>query len=211
MAFVTPLELNRYTLSALCETLLGDDKDAVLSALYSARYVSSSHTCPSDSIRSTLRLSDTAQWNDLRGLFANDDLYKEVRDALPKNLDKTISPARWALLEPRLKMTLAFISAYQSGCAWLFADAADLQVLDAEVLDFYMKKLSGTVVCILYRRKVKQVGLFAEDWVVVAGKQVVGIGALEWFRRVELQASEILKPSGEDKPALNDELDEEER
>ena len=209
VALVTPLELNRYTLGAVCETLLGDDQNGVLSVLHSARYASCSHSCPTDSIRSMLRLPETAQWKDLRGLFANDALYNEARDALSKNLDKAIPPAKWASLKPSLKMTLALIATHQSGCAWLFVDAVDLQLLDAEVVDFYLHRFSGSIVCILYSRKIKQVGLFREDWVVVAGNQVVGIGSPGWLKEVELQANKILEASRKHKAVLNDELDEE--
>ncbi|MDA8660019.1 hypothetical protein N9M01_07345 [Luminiphilus sp.] len=209
VALVTPRELNRYALAAVCETLLDEETEAVLSALHSARHVSSLQTCPSGSIRSVLRLSETAQWNDLRGLFASDALHNEARDALSKSLDKAISPATWALLEPRLQISLALIAASQSGCTWLFVDAADLQVLDAEVVDFYLEKFSEAIVCVLYRRNVEQVGLFRENWVVVADSQVVGIGSPDWFIEIEPQVIKIFEPNRKDKAGPNDYLDEE--
>ena len=106
-------------------------------------------------------------------------------------------------------MTLSLIAAYRSGCTWLFLDAVDLQVLDAEVVDFYLEKLSEAIVCILYRRNLKQVGLFRENWVVVADGQVAGIGSPDWFKEVELRASEIFEPNSKHKVVPNEEVDEE--
>ena len=74
---------------------------------------------------------------------------------------------------------------------------------------FYLEKFSGTIVCILYRRNVKQAGLFRENWVVVADSQVVGIGSPDWFKQVQLQASEIFEPNRKQKAVTIDDLDEE--
>ncbi|MCA9366406.1 ABC transporter ATP-binding protein [Candidatus Kaiserbacteria bacterium] len=197
MAMVTPLDLNRYTLAGLCESLLSPDEPAVLGALYAASFASFNYSCPINPLRQALGLSSQATWEDLRGCFLNDEWWRLAREQLPKSLDKPIKVNQWKQVEPKLKFILSLISMRLNECSWVFIQAEGLRRLDPEVAHFYLALFDDAVCVVVHSADFGLVGSFNEDVVAVTDENcLLGLGDTRWFFEIKEQLSELMLRKG---------------
>lgn len=197
LALVTPLELNRYTLAAICENLLGTDQSALYSALHSARYASTTHTCPNTSLREALGLSREPESDNLHAWFPDSERWAKAREQLSSNLDKQLRLELWDGLDPSLKFILALISAKHGECSWIFVQEEGLRLLNPSETQFYLSLFDDAICCIVYKNNLDRVAAYGEYAVAVMDEQrLMGLGNREWFTAVRGTVSEELATKG---------------
>lgn len=210
LAVVSPMDLNRYTLTALCGSLFKNNPSAVHSILGASRYASLEHSCPPANSRQSLGLSRQATWDDLRCWFPDKDSWARLRKQLSMSLDNTISQKQWEKLTPRIKFILSLISARMDKCSWLFVQAEGLQQLEPNAARFYLGKFSDCVTIILYKKTIDDLCYFGEHAVAVTdGDKLLGVGSAEWFDSVrDLVAQRISRKVNAKKNMVGSALDD---
>lgn len=206
IALVTPLRLNRYTLSMMVRSLFWSDENHARGVFHSSRYVSPRHSCPRVSLRQMLELGESVGWADLRKWFPDDDFWNRTRRLLPGNLDRELSQGRWRKVDPDIKVALSAISARMSGAAWIFFDADGVAVMRAELLDFYMNLFCDSFMVVVYNDRLNRVGTVAETSIVLTDERtVLGIYTEMRFRCIEKEVSELLSFSRRSRDRFVDE------
>jgi hypothetical protein len=200
LAFITPLELNRYTMADILRAMLGTHGTQFAKALHWTRFATSRHSCPNGSLRQILGLAEDADWSDLP---LSEKYITRLREVLPKKLDKSISLARWENIEPEVKFILSCISGLNSDCQWLLVEEKGLSLLDTETQSSLLADRDDKIIVIVYRGRLGQVGNYKEEAVAVMDDNaLVGLGRLEWFSSVRHQVRRVIQSLSKDRQAF---------
>lgn len=185
LALVTPISLNRYTLTQHMELLLGSSDMTFYDAMHSVSFVTRNHSSPGVSLREILNTHSVSSFTDLKKIFPNETLWSYAKENLPEDIDENISENTWSNINPNLKFALSLISAANSDHQWVFIEENSLRQLDRDSVSFYLNLLQEKITVIQFNKNLNWVGRYDEDCVVVSDeKKTTGLGSILWFKDI---------------------------
>lgn len=182
LALVTQLELNRYTISALSRSILGQSDLCRYNTIESMRFAIANHSYTGMTLRQMLNLAPDAKWTTLNKWFPDQNLLKLANDQLPNSLDKVISSKNWSHVDAKLKIALSMISAACADSRWIWVDAKDLNLIEKMSAGFYLDRFDDRILVLCYNKNLKMVGRYGEKIVAFAhNEKLLSMGTTEWF------------------------------
>ena len=195
-ALVTPLELNRYTVVAMAESIIGDREEILKSILPSLRFATSSQSCPDMSLRKALNLDDTATRDDLKSWFPDDALWTQTRKQIPDDLDKILNANDWKKIQPEIKFLFSLIAIIRSECHFVFLDKNGVRLLPDAIWKKIVEYLKDRIVTLVYCKNISGIGTYGETHVIITDEEnILGLGSLEWLRKVHTEVKQLLDNS----------------
>lgn len=193
IGLVSTVELNRYTLASIVDSLLGHSQQAVKSALSSMWFVTSKYGYLPGTLRESVGLPPEYRWQDLQREMEEAGLWERVKEQLPNGLETFISSDVWNRLDPDLKCALAMLNAIHSDHAWVVVEENVLRLFSDTALDFFINRLSGRIMVVVFNESTNALGKYREDVVaMIRDGNVVSLGTVGWFIENQHKIKDIL-------------------
>lgn len=196
LALCAPIDINRYTLPFILGCLLGSDgqtSPAVVRAILGrAACFTSAARLPEGPLSQTLGYTPE-MWDQLKDLAERTSLHRKLAERFPDGPATVISGDGRDGIHVGLKFILMLVPALRRPTDWMFLDGNDLSILDAEVRDELLNRLSGSVVVILYNEAISLAGDAGEQLAAVHNADAqVGLGTIKWLKQHELAVQTML-------------------
>ena len=186
IGMMTPVELNRYTVTSLAEALLGSTGRLSHKALTSLWFVKPSNAVLPLSLRDMFGLPSGYTWEKLGNDTAGSGLWDRLQGQLPHTLGKTVSTESWTKVDQDIRFALNMLSAFHSESQWIMIEEKGLRLLSDDACKFFMGRLSDRIVVIVYNRDLAAAGRYDEEiFALVDNGKTIGLGSAEWVRANE--------------------------
>lgn len=180
LAVVASFPLNRYTLSYLMASLVGDDDGTLARAVASSRYVTSRYLLATGRPERDLHL-DGAGWQELRAWAEKARLVKQFERQLPGSVSARISDDQWLRTNPGLKFLAGLVSAMRTQSQWILVEESALRELREDARSGVLEALRDRIVVIVYGRDLDAIGTYGEQVVIVLDEEhMLGLGPVSW-------------------------------
>lgn len=194
ISLISPVTLNRYTLAFLTDCLLGHSQDAARNALGSMWFTTSQYGClPGRPLRESLGFPPGYKWQDLLNGMKGTGLEGRLKEKLPQDIEKPISPDTWNQVDSDLKYSLALLRACHSNCQWIMLEETGLRSLTDITRRYFLKRLSDRIIVIVHHKDITAVGKYNENIVsLIDGTEIIALGNLDWFKENHARVEEVI-------------------
>jgi hypothetical protein len=184
VGLISPVTLNRYTLAFLTDSLLWKSPDAARNALGSMWFTTSQYGClPGRPLRESLGFPPGYKWQNLLNGMKGTGLEGRLKEKLPQDLEKPVSPDTWNQVDPDLKYSLVLLRACHSNCQWIMLEETGLRSLTDITRRYFLKRLSDRIIVIVHHKDITAVGKYNEDVISLIDETgVCALGDIDWFK-----------------------------
>jgi hypothetical protein len=214
IGLISSIELNRYTIAYLIESLLSYHHDDAKYALSTMWFVSCRQEVTSGDLRDVLGFPEAFSSQDFSEKMKCAGLWEECEKYLPSGLETPMSPELWEKIDPAVKFSLAILTASCRDCLWIMIDGKCLSSLPSPARDYFPTLLSDRIVVTVFNGDLTPVGTYGEEVFAVIGEDgISGIGSADWVRPAisdcMSQSAAAVSPGGIMTDSVDDELDDE--
>lgn len=184
IGLISPVKLNRYTVSFLTDCLMWESPDASASALSSMGFVTSNYGCLPASIQQSLGLPKGYNWEDIEKDLDDDGFLNMLKAQVPENLEEACTPELWRTIKPNLRFVLGLLAVSREDHQWVLLEGDSLRSLPPETQRKLLRLLTNRIKVIVYHKDISQAGEYSHDAIAVIGStqcNIVGLGKQEWF------------------------------
>lgn len=185
VGIISPVVLNRYTLSFLLGCTLNYSQEEAKFALGSMLFVTSKYkNYPRRSLKESFGFPSFYNSDDLRKDLEQVGLWEKYKVQLTGSFESPVCGEAWECFEPDIKFALAMLNALRSDHQWLVIEEKGLRFLSDAARKFFFDRLSNRIAVIVFNEDLESTGLYQEDVIaVIAQGKVIGLGYIDWFRR----------------------------
>ena len=196
LGLISPVDLNRYTISYLTDTLLGNSQEDGRHALNSMWFITSRFTCLPGTLKESFGFPDSYGSADFVNDMNQAGLIERARRYFPQDLETSVLPETWAHIETDLTTSLALLAAARSANQWIVLEESVISILPHATREFFFHLCSGKIVMIVYNGDSKSIGNYNENIIAVINEtSVIGLGSADWARNNEAVIRDVLSRS----------------
>jgi mannosyltransferase OCH1-like enzyme len=120
-------------------------------------------------------------------------LEDRLKEKLPQDLEKPISPDTWNQVDPDLKYSLVLLRACHSNCQWIMLEETGLRSLTDITRQYFLRRLSDRIMVIVHHKDITAVGKYNENIVsLIDGTGIIALGNIDWFQENHARVEEII-------------------
>lgn len=216
IGLISSVDLNRYTVAYLTDSLLGPTPGASGNALESMWFVILQEEDLLLGIRDSFGLPLAYNRTDLQKDLEGSGLQEKFGKQVPHDLEQTINPDQWRKIDPDIKFALNLLSAIHSDAQLIMIEEAGLHLLSDNDCEFFLKRLSDRIVVIVFSKDLSGAGRYKEEIIAVVDTgKTIGLGTVDWIRENShvifstLSQSTASRSKGTQKDDIDDEDDDE--